>query len=109
MSRPLGIVFMRLWIPEIDQDPVAHIARDEAREAPYDLGHLAIISAPIRSRRSSGSRRTDNAVEPTRSQNITVSCRRSPPAALATGSEAALLRSAVIAASNLRRCPTRPT
>ena len=45
MSRPLGIVFMRLWIPEIDQDPVAHIARDEARETPYDFGHRVMIGA----------------------------------------------------------------
>jgi hypothetical protein len=32
------------------------------------------------SRRSSGSSRADSAVEPTRSQNITVSCRRSASA-----------------------------
>src|SRR5690348_9255685 len=31
------------------------------------------------SRRSSGSSRADSAVEPTRSQNITVTCRRSAP------------------------------
>ena len=38
------------------------------------------------SRRSSGSSRADSAVEPTRSQNITVSCRRSAVGAQAAGS-----------------------
>src|SRR5215831_7333686 len=46
------------------------------------------------SRRSSGSSREDNGVEPTRSQNMTVSCRRSAPsmradAATVDGAEAA--------------------
>jgi len=36
-----------------------------------------LLYEPIVSRRSSGSSRDDSAVEPTRSQNITVSCRRS--------------------------------
>ncbi len=45
MCRPLGIVFMRMRISEIDQDAVAHIARDEARETPYGLCHRVMISA----------------------------------------------------------------
>ena len=68
--------------------------------------------AAITSRRSSGSRRAESAVEPTRSQNITVSCRRSASA----DAERALPmpagtsgRSAAIASSNRRRCPTKPT
>jgi hypothetical protein len=67
------------------------------------------------SRRSSGSSRAESAVEPTRSQNITVSCRRSAVAVtvttlgFATGSGLPSLRNAAIAPSNLRRCPTRLT
>ena len=67
------------------------------------------------SRKSSGSSRADSAVEPTRSQNITVSCRRSasarcPPACGGDAAEAAAARwvppSAAIAARSLRRWPT---
>src|SRR4051794_34145282 len=108
MGRPLGVVFTRERIPEIDQDAVAHIARDEARETPHDLGYCVMIGANqvakilgVAQSRKGG--RADEVAE------HTVSCRRSPPAALATGSEAVLLRSAEIAASNLRRCPTRST
>jgi hypothetical protein len=69
--------------------------------------------APITSRRSSGSRREASAVEPARSQNITVSCRRSAPVGAgdsggtllaATGATAP---SAAIASSSLRRSPTK--
>src|SRR5271167_4676773 len=63
------------------------------------------------SRRSSGSNRVESAVEPTRSQNITVSCRRSAVWATAAGTGAAStsLRNAAIAASSFRRWPTRLT
>src|SRR5262252_1431903 len=67
------------------------------------------------SRRSSGSSAAERAVEPTRSQNITVSCRRSTAEAGAAWSAGAVgagrsaSRKAAIAASNLRRCPTRLT
>jgi hypothetical protein len=62
-------------------------------------------------RRSSGSSRTDSGVEPTRSQNITVSWPRSAvetsATSLASGSGTGLLslRSEAIAASNLRPMP----
>ena len=45
MRRALGIVLTRVRIAEIDQDAVAHIAGDEARETPYDLGHRVVIGA----------------------------------------------------------------
>src|SRR5215471_4602263 len=67
------------------------------------------------SRRSSGSNCVERAVEPTRSQNITVSWRLSavPAGSVASprsvGSGLRSSRKAVIAASNFRRCPTRLT
>jgi hypothetical protein len=52
-----------------------------------------------------------SAVEPTRSQNITVSCRRSAARAAAVGSGAGptSVRNAAIASSNFRRWPTEVT
>ena len=61
---------------------------------------------------SSGSRRADRAVDPTRSQNITVRWRRSP-SSRGTGSIAGRSgtkeagSSSAMARSNLRRCPRR--
>src|SRR5438309_9536119 len=61
------------------------------------------------SRRSSGSRRAASAVEPTRSQNITVSCRRSasaetaPAGATCAATGGASERRAAIAARSFRR------
>jgi hypothetical protein len=71
------------------------------------------------SRRSSGSRRVESAVEPTRSENITVTWRRSAVSlgALSVAREAsdggigalASARKAAMASSSLRRSPTNPT
>ncbi len=68
------------------------------------------------SRRSSGSSRAESAVEPTRSQNITVSCRRSASAGAGASRDAAVTAaagtaapSAAIASSSRRRCPTEVT
>src|SRR5580704_11120107 len=74
------------------------------------------------SRRSSGSMRAERAVEPTKSENITVTWRRSARAsgaalgaldAVATSAEAALplasARRAAIASRSLRRCPNAAT
>src|SRR6516164_2905921 len=65
------------------------------------------------SRKSSGSSRAESSVEPTRSQNMTVSCRRS---AASTGGAATLAAdpgatppSAAMASSSLRRWPTNVT
>src|SRR5215471_1264477 len=65
-------------------------------------------------RRSSGSTRTDSGVEPTRSQNMTVSCRRSASPKMADGTAAAAAGDApppkeAIASSSLRRSPTAAT
>jgi hypothetical protein len=43
--RPLGIVFMRLRIAEIDQHAIAHIFGDKAVEAADRLGDCAVIGA----------------------------------------------------------------
>ena len=74
------------------------------------------------SRRSSGSMRADRAVEPTRSENITVTWRRSARSsgvalgavdAVAASTEAVLppasLRSAAMASSSFTRCPSAAT
>jgi hypothetical protein len=43
-DRPLGIVFMRSRVTEIDQNPVAHVFGDKAIEASDDIGDGAVIS-----------------------------------------------------------------
>jgi hypothetical protein len=73
---PLSVILMRLRIAEIDQHAVAHVLRYEPAEALHSLGNALLIGG-VTSRRSSGSIRADSAVEPTRSENITVTCRRS--------------------------------
>ena len=77
LHRAFGVVFMGLRIAEIGQHAVAHVFGDEAavrsdRDPRSNGGRRATIS-----RMSSGSSRAAIAVEPTRSQNITVSWRRS--------------------------------
>jgi hypothetical protein len=62
--RPLRVVLMCLRIAEIDQHAVAHVFRDETLEPRDGAG---------------------NAVEPTRSQNITVTWRRSAVSLAAVG------------------------
>ena len=84
LPRPVhgapGIVFMGRGIAKIDQCFIAEI-----------LGNMALIMLDDRSdllvgaddaRKSSGSSWPESCVEPTRSQNITVSCRRSASGAL---------------------------
>jgi hypothetical protein len=43
--RPFGIVFMCTRIPEVDQNPIAHISRDETVEAVHDFGDSIMIGA----------------------------------------------------------------
>jgi hypothetical protein len=58
----------------------------------------------------SGSSRADSAVEPTKSQNITVSCRRSAAAGGGVSGVASVWApSAAMASSNRRRWPTSVT
>jgi hypothetical protein len=40
---PLRVVFMRLRIPEVDQDTVAHILRHKAAEAAHRVGNAFLI------------------------------------------------------------------
>ena len=40
---PLGVVLVGLRIAEVDQDPVAHVLRDEAAEALHGLGDALLI------------------------------------------------------------------
>src|SRR5262249_11124819 len=63
----LGIVFVRAGIAEIGQYSVAPELGEEAVIGSHDTG-----AASITARMSSGSSRADSAVEPTRSQIITV-------------------------------------
>jgi hypothetical protein len=111
--RPLSIDLMRPRVAEIDEHPVAHVFGDKAAEAGNGLGNGAVIGgydiAQILGIEACGS------AEPTRSQNITVSCRRSAAEvgtaslAGAAGAGRSSPRKPAISASSLRRCPTRFT
>ena len=76
-DRPLGIVLMRPRVAEIDQHAVAHVFGDKAVEAGDDLGDGAVIGGDDLAQILGIEPRGQSSVEPTRSQNITVSCRRS--------------------------------
>ena len=67
---------MGLRIAEIDQHAVAHVFRHKAAEAANRLGDAFLIGRNDLAK-SSGSMRAESAVEPTRSENITVTWRRS--------------------------------
>ena len=69
-------MLVSLRIAEIDEHAVAHVLRDEPAKALHGLGDAVLIGGDDL-RRSSGSMRAESAVEPTRSENITVSWRRS--------------------------------
>ncbi len=68
----LGIILLSSWIAEIDQDPVAHVLGDVALMALDHFGYAAMICSDDLAE-VSGSRSADISVEPTRSQNKTVS------------------------------------
>jgi hypothetical protein len=72
----LCVVLVRLRVTKVDQDPVAHVFRHEAAEAAHGRCNH-VWYAEMTSRGSSGSMRADRAVEPTKSENITVTWRRS--------------------------------
>jgi hypothetical protein len=59
-----------------DQHAVSHVLRDEPSKAAHGLREALLVGRDT-SRRSSGSIRVDSAVEPTKSENITVTWRRS--------------------------------
>ena len=68
---------MRLRVAEINQHAVAHVLGDKAIEPGDDLGDGAVIGGDDLAQILGIERAPTSAVEPTRSQNITVSCRRS--------------------------------
>ena len=72
----LGVVFVRGRIAEIGQHAIAQILRDHAAERLISLAQQ-VWKAPTTSRCSSGSSRVESALEPTMSQNMMVSWRRS--------------------------------
>ncbi len=120
-DSPLCVILVGLGIPEVDQDPVTHVLRYEPAKALYGLCGALLIGRNDLAR-SSGSMRADSAVEPTKSENITVTWRRSARSsgrglgvlgAVAVSTEGTLrsasLCSAAIASSSLSRCPSAVT
>jgi hypothetical protein len=73
--RLLGVVLMRLRVAEIHEHTVAHVFRYVSTEAPHSFRDVFLIGRNDLAQ--SGSICAESAVEPTRSQNITVTCRRS--------------------------------
>ena len=63
----LCVVLVGLGIPKVDQDPVAHVLRDEAAEALHGLRDALLIGRNYFTK-ISGSMRAESAVEPTRSE-----------------------------------------
>jgi hypothetical protein len=57
---------MCFGVAEINEHAIAHILSDKAAKAADGIGDAAMVSPTI-SRRSSGSKRVDSGVEPTRS------------------------------------------
>ena len=80
----LCVIFVGLRVAKVDQNAVTHELRHEASETTYSLGDTLLISE-MTSRKSSGSMRAERAVEPTRSENITVTWRRWSKAKSAEG------------------------
>jgi hypothetical protein len=60
-----------LGIPQIHEHTIAHVFRYEAAEALHGVGDALLVGRDDLGR-SSGSIRADSAVEPTKSENITV-------------------------------------
>jgi hypothetical protein len=114
--RPLGVIFMRLRVAEVDKDTIAHVLRYEPAEA-HGLGDAFLIGRYDLAQVLRVPCGFDSAVEPTRSENITVTWRRSArPLVASTVAEAggaaiSLLsaRNAAIASRSLRRCPRAVT
>src|SRR5271170_4199316 len=109
---------MSLRIPKVDEDTIAHVFRYKPTEAAHRLSYALLVGRNDLAE-VLGSMRAESAVEPTRSENITVIWRRSAASfaepSIVAGAPAwgawtfASIRSAAMAASSLRRCPTMPT
>jgi len=92
---------MARWIAEISGHAVAQVLRDYAAK-PLDVRGTAALKALTTSRCSSGSRRAESALEPTMSQNMMVSWRRSGDADWSQLASCGFrLRTATIQASRL--------
>jgi hypothetical protein len=61
-----------LGIAEIDQDPVAHVLCYEAAEALHDVRDAILVGGNEFAKVFGVQARAESAVEPTRSENITV-------------------------------------
>src|SRR5216684_1945174 len=116
--RLFGVLLMRLRVTEISQHAVTEILGNKAAGAGDYLGATAVIGADDVAQLP-GSSRADNAVEPTRSANMTVSWRRSASGALpperssstdcSAVSRSVSARNAAIASTRIRRWPTAVT
>ena len=96
----LGVVFVGLRVTEIGEHTFAHIFADETAAALDPIRAAAMVGAEIL-RMSSGSSLADMAVEPTRSQKITVSWRRSAASAAGGGTDGLASPNAFSAPSRL--------
>jgi hypothetical protein len=117
--RTLGLVLMGPRVAEIDEDAVAHVLRDKAVVAP-DRRAAAVLIRRDDVAQIFGSIPVESAVDPTRSQNITVSWRRSAWVGAGAGGgtdkgvavragAGAAAPSAAMAERSLRRWPTEVT
>ena len=68
----LGVILMGLRIAEVDKDAVAHVLRDKATEAQHGFSDAFLISRDNLLANPPGPCATESAVEPTKSENITV-------------------------------------
>ena len=77
-DRAFSIVFVRLWVTEVRQHSVTHVFRHESRRTarPFRLRSGDTRRSVRASLLDRAERRAPSS--PTRSQNITVNCRRSP-------------------------------
>jgi hypothetical protein len=108
----LCVVLVRLRVTKVGQDPVAHVFRHEAAEAAHRLGDARLIGRNDIAQAT----RAESAAEPTRSENFTVTWRRSASVCGAEGlisGEAdvcSLAPSAATALNSLSRAPSgRPS
>jgi hypothetical protein len=81
---------VRLGIAEIGEHTVAHLLGDEAADALNHFRAAAVIGSNDASQ-VLGSSLADSVVEPTKSQNMTVSWRRSAEAAVTSGAAIAAI------------------
>src|SRR6516162_429766 len=74
---PLGVVLMGLGVAKVDKCAIAQILRHETAKTTHSFRDALLVVRNDFARGSSGSIRAESAVEPTKSENITVTWRRS--------------------------------